>query len=64
MAIEPTNVGETDEVVVEARPARSTGNPLDKVAPTCMIWAMFIGLGILITMILIWEISHIGVVNG
>jgi hypothetical protein len=61
MATDPTNVGEND---VEPRPQRSTGNPIDKVAPTCMIWAMVIGLSIFIVMILIWEISHIGVVNG
>ncbi len=64
MATDPTNVGENDEQPVEPRPERSTGNAIDKVAPTCMIWAMAIGLSILIGMILIWEISHIGVANG
>ncbi len=64
MATDPTNVGENDEQPVEPRPQRSTGNPIDKVAPTCMIWAMVIGLSILIGMMLIWGIAHIGVVNG
>jgi len=64
MAVDPTVVEEDDQEPVEVEPRRAVGNPIDHVAPTCMIWAMVVGLAILIGLILIWDLSHIGVVSG
>jgi hypothetical protein len=64
VAVDPTSVEENVEEPVEAETRRAVGNPIDHVAPTCMIWAMVAGLAILIGLILIWDLSHIGVISG
>jgi hypothetical protein len=33
-------------------------DPHDLISPTCMIWAMWIGLGLLVGVIIIWAISN------
>lgn len=64
MAVEPGSVEENGREPMEVAPPRVVGNPIDHVAPTCMIWAMWVGLAILIGLMLIWGISHIGVITG
>ena len=31
----------------------------DQLMPTCMIWVMFIGLGVLVTAILLWVVANL-----
>jgi hypothetical protein len=68
VAVDPTTVEETveenEQEALEIESRRSVGNPIDHVAPTCMIWAMFVGLAILIVLILIWDLSHIGMITS
>ena len=35
-------------------------DPSDLISPTCMIWAMWIGLGLLVGIMVIWGISNWG----
>jgi hypothetical protein len=34
-------------------------DPNDLISPTCMIWAMWIGLGLLVSIMIIWGVSNI-----
>lgn len=54
---------QTEVAPVEVPVVRATGNPIDKVAPTCMFWAMVIGLSLMLGLLLIWGISHIGLIG-
>jgi hypothetical protein len=64
VAVDPTSVEENEQEPPEVEPQRAVGNPIDHVAPTCMIWAMVVGLAILIGLILIWDLSHINVIGS
>jgi hypothetical protein len=57
-------VEQQEETEAEDRPPRVQGNPIDNVGPTCMFWAMVIGLSIFLGMMLIWGISHINTITG
>ena len=57
-------VEQQEAVEVEARPVRVRGNPIDNVGPTCMFWAMVIGLSILLGIMVIWGISHLNTISG
>lgn len=35
-------------------------DPIVKVGPTCMIWGIVIGLGLLVLTMLMWAIAHLG----
>jgi hypothetical protein len=37
-------------------------DPEATIAPTCMIWCMFIGIGLLVLIVVIWGISNIGTI--
>lgn len=52
-------------VIEEEMPARPRGATLSgdtKLAASCMLWAMIIGLAFLVGVMLIWGIGHIGTV--
>jgi hypothetical protein len=39
-------------------------DPNDLISPTCMIWAMWIGLGLLVAIMVIWGISNADKIAG
>lgn len=43
---------------------RARGNPIDSVGPTCMFWAMVVGLSILLGVMFIWGISNLDKIAG
>jgi hypothetical protein len=57
-------VEQQEDLVEVAHPPRVRGNPIDDVGPTCMFWAMVVGLSILLGIMLIWGISHLNTITG
>ena len=37
-------------------------NPEARIAPTCMIWSMIIGIGLIVLIVLTWGIANIGTI--
>ena len=37
-------------------------NPEARIAPTCMIWSMVIGIGLIVLIILTWGLANIGTI--
>ncbi len=66
MATEPAALDQKDDTPTDApRPSpRTRGNPIDAVMPTCMFWAMVVGLSILLGIMLIWGISNLDKIGG
>lgn len=54
--------GPTDDYQAVPKP-RARVNPEARIAPTCMIWSIAIGLFIMACLILTWAIPMLGVLN-
>ena len=37
-------------------------NPEARIAPTCMIWSMVIGIGLIVLIVLTWGLANIGTI--
>jgi hypothetical protein len=37
-------------------------NPEARIAPTCMIWSMVIGIGLIVLIVLTWGVANIGTI--
>jgi hypothetical protein len=37
-------------------------NPEARIAPTCMMWSIIIGIGVLVLIVLVWGLANIGTI--
>ncbi len=58
--IQPGGDGHPEPIFPDPHPRSSRVSYDARFGATCMIWAMFIGLGILGTVIVLWVLAHLG----
>ena len=61
--IAPRFDSEGREIIAESRRRKEAVSYDAGLAPTCMIWFVFIGLGLLIGIMLIWGIGHFDAIS-
>ncbi len=61
--IAPGFNSEGQEISAESRRRKEAVSYDAGLAPTCMIWFVFIGLGVLIGIMLIWGIGHFDAIS-